>query len=70
MSGEALKRPPRGFDKDHPYIDDIRRTSFIAIKDIPVANSVSPGFRRKVETAFDAGTPFMRFLCRAVGVPF
>ena len=25
---DALKRPPRGFDPDHPMIEDIKRKSF------------------------------------------
>lgn len=70
LGGESLTRPPRGFDKDHEYIDDLRRKSFIAVKDLKVEDCLSTGFRRKVETAFDAATPFMRFLCKSVGVPF
>lgn len=70
LGGEALVRPPRGFDKAHPCIDDIRRTSFIAVKDLPDDSCLSAGFRRQVETAFRAATPFMQFLCKAVGVPF
>ena len=70
LSGDSLTRPPRGFDKDHECIDDIRRSSFIAIRNLTGDDAVAPGFRRKVETAFSAGTPFMQFLCRAVGVPF
>ena len=70
LGGDVLKRPPRGFDKDHELIDDIKRKSFIAIKYLDVDDCLSPQFQRKVETAFKAGTPYMRFLCKAVGVPF
>jgi uncharacterized protein (TIGR02453 family) len=70
LGGDLLKRPPRGFDKDHELIDDIKRKSFIAIKYLDVDDCLSPQFQRKVETAFKAGTPYMRFLCKAVGVPF
>jgi uncharacterized protein (DUF2461 family) len=65
-----LQRPPRGFDKDHECIEDIKRKSFIAVKHMPVEDSLSPKFQRKVETAFKSGTPYMQFLCKAVGVPF
>ena len=34
MSGECLKRPPRGYDKEHPLIDDLKRKDFIAIMSI------------------------------------
>ncbi|MDJ0941292.1 MAG: TIGR02453 family protein [Woeseiaceae bacterium] len=70
LGGESLTRPPRGFDKEHECIDDIKRKSFIAVKSMDVDAALSPRFQQKVETAFKAGTPFMQFLCKAVGVPF
>lgn len=70
LGGTTLKRPPRGFDKDHPLIEDIKRKSFIAVKNMTHEDALSPQFQRKVETAFKAATPYMRFLCKAVGVPF
>jgi uncharacterized protein (TIGR02453 family) len=70
LGGESLMRPPRGFDKEHALIDDIKRKSFIAIKEMPVSDCTSAQFQRKVETAFKASELFMRFLCKAAGVPF
>ncbi len=70
LGGTSLTRPPRGFDKEHPMIEDIKRKSFIAIKNMSHEDALSPQFQRKVETAFKAATPYMRFLCKAVGVPF
>jgi uncharacterized protein (TIGR02453 family) len=70
LGGEVLTRPPRVFDKEHECIEDIKRKSFIAVKDLVVDDCLSPQFQRKIETAFRAGTPFMQFLCKAVGVPF
>jgi uncharacterized protein (TIGR02453 family) len=70
LGGESLSRPPRGFSKDHELIDDIKRKSFIAVKDMKTSECTRPQFQRKVETAFKASEPLMRFLCKAVGVPF
>ena len=70
LGGESLSRAPRGFDKDHELIEDIRRKSFIAARDLDVEDCLKPQFQRKVEASFAAATPFMRFLCKAVGVPF
>ncbi len=70
LGGESLKRPPRGFSKDHNLIEDIKRKSFIAIKNMDVGDCLQAQFQRKVETAFRAATPYMEFLCKAVGVPF
>jgi uncharacterized protein (TIGR02453 family) len=70
LGGESLTRAPRGFDKDHELIEDIKRTSFIAVRDLDVGDCLKPQFQRKVETSFAAATPFMTFLCKAVKVPF
>jgi uncharacterized protein (TIGR02453 family) len=70
LGGEKLTRPPRGFDKEQECIEDIKRKSFIAVKNMAVEDCLNPQFQRKVETAFKAGTPYMQFLCKAVGVQF
>ena len=70
LGGESLTRPPRGFDPAHPRIDDIKRKDFIAVKDMSVEGALAPRFQQKVETAFQAAEPYMRFLCKSVNVPF
>jgi len=70
LGGESLTRPPRGFDKDNEFIEDIKRKSFMGIKDMRREESLGTHFQRKVETSFAAAEPFMRFLCKSVGVPF
>lgn len=70
LGGESLLRPPRGFDKDHECIDDIRRKSFIAVRELTVEDCLKPQFQRTVESSFRTAEPFMRFLCKAVGVRF
>ena len=70
LGGESLTRPPRGFNKDHELIEDIKRKSFMAIKDMHRDEPLGNQFQRKVETSFRAAEPFMRFLCKSVGVPF
>lgn len=70
LGGERLTRPPRGFDKEHESIEDIKRKSFIAVKDMDVNACLNPRFQQQVETAFGNATPYMKFLCKAVGVPF
>ncbi len=68
LGGESLQRPPRGFDKEHPLIDDIKRKSFIAVREMPVEDCLDSKFQQKVETAFKQASPFMQFLCDAVSV--
>jgi len=70
LGGESLTRPPRGFDKNHELIDDIKRKSFMGVKNMDRNDCLSPQFQRRVETSLKAAEPFMRFLCKSVGVPF
>lgn len=70
LGGESLQRPPRGFDKEHPLIDDIKRKSFIAVRTLAVSDCLKPQFQRSVETSFKHATAYMEFLCKAVGVKF
>jgi len=70
LGGESLTRPPRGFDRDHELIEDIKRKSYMGVKNLDRDDCLKPQFQRKVETAFNNATPFMRFLCKSVGVPF
>jgi uncharacterized protein (TIGR02453 family) len=70
LSGDALKRPPRGFDKDHPLMEDIKRKDFIAIHYFDhglVHDADILGYA--IET-YRKASPLMAFLCRSQGVPF
>jgi uncharacterized protein (TIGR02453 family) len=68
--GEKLKRPPRGFDPDHPYVEDLKRKSFTAGVKVSQKQVTAPGFVDDYAKMCKAGSPFMKFLCDAVGVPF
>ncbi len=70
LGGEALKRPPRGFDKAHPLIEDIKRTSFIGVGTLTVAETLAPGLPELIYGRFEAAVPFIRLLCDAVDAPF
>jgi uncharacterized protein (TIGR02453 family) len=70
LEGEKLKRPPRGFDKDHPLIEDLKRKSFIASKKLTKKQVMSAGLSKEVSAAFKIGSPLMKFLCKALDVPF
>jgi len=66
FEGESLKRPPRGFSKDTPHLDFIRRKSFIAVHSVPDAMVVAgKDFLDHGEKVFKALKPFDDFLNRA-----
>lgn len=70
MSDEQLKRAPRGFDPDHPLVDDLRRKSFIGIRDLEEDTATSSRFLATFLEICRNGAPLVRFLCDAVGVKF
>lgn len=70
IEGEALARPPKGFDPNHPLIADIKRKSFFAMHESSPKSAQSAGFADEVESAFKAAKPLMKFLCDALGAPF
>lgn len=70
VEGDGLVRPPRGFDPDHPHIEDIKRKSFFAMRRVGPKDALAPGFIDDVETAFRAATPLMKFVSKSLDVPF
>ena len=70
LKGEQLKRIPRGYDADHPLAADLRRKDFIGITSYEIGDITEPGYLDQVLGAFSDAKPFMRFLCKAIGVAF
>lgn len=70
LGGESLVNPPRGFDPDHPLLEDLKRKDFIASTRLTQKAVTSDGFVDEFTRLCRQATPFMRFLCEAVGVPF
>jgi len=68
--GESLKRPPRGFDKDHPAIEDLKRKDHILVADLTVAQAEGPKLVDECVKRFVAAKPHTKFLCDAIGVTF
>jgi uncharacterized protein (TIGR02453 family) len=68
--GDKLSRAPRGFDPDHPLVEDLKWKDFIGSRSLDDDLITSPHLPRELAKIFSAGTPYMAFLCEAVGVPF
>jgi uncharacterized protein (TIGR02453 family) len=68
--GEALKRVPSGYDKDHPLAEDLKRKNFAALERLSEKDATGPDFLQRYARACESMAPVMGFLCRAVGVPF
>ena len=70
VMGDGLKRPPRGFDKEHPLIEDLKRKSFFAMHKVAVKEIYTPQFIVEVERTFKALSPMLEFLTLALDLPY
>ncbi len=70
LSGDSLKRAPKGFDPEHPMIEDLRRKDFIGVIQIKQTDVTSPGFDDHFAKLCSDGAALVKYLCDAVEVPF
>lgn len=70
LEGDSLVRPPSGYDKEHPFIDDLKRKDFIGVARLPDRTITSSEFLREFESRCHTAGGFMKFLCDAVGVAY
>lgn len=70
LTGDSLTRPPRGYDANHPAIEDIKRKDFIAIAPLSFNEVTESGLLRLAGQRFAAATPLMNFLCVALDVQY
>jgi uncharacterized protein (TIGR02453 family) len=70
MAGESLKRPPPGFDAEHPFIEDIKRKDFATTIALADGSVTSSAFLDEIVGAYKTAAPMMEFLSEAVGLPF
>ena len=69
-SENALKRPPQGFDPDHPMIEDLKRKSFTASGRLTQKEVLAPDLMATFIGRCTEIAPMMRFLAGAVGAPW
>lgn len=70
LGGESLKRPPRGYDKEHRFIEDLMRKDHIASCELKDRDVTRPGFVELVADHFAAAKPYVKFQCAALKLPF
>ena len=66
LEGEKLKRPPQGYDADHPDIELLKQKSFLAVHHPTDKLVQSADFLKHCKKAFKALYPFDQFLNRAL----
>jgi len=69
IGGETLKRPPQGYDADHPLIIDLKRKDHIGISRLDRQALYSGQLVETVIARYRTALPYMRFLCDAIHRP-
>lgn len=70
LYGDKLKTAPRGFPKDHKLIEDLKWKDFIAVQNLNKSDIHNNNFVELSIRLFKTTTPYMKFLCDALRVPF
>ena len=66
LAGESLKRPPRGLDKEHPLIGDLKRKDFMVVRSLTQKDATDPAFLKTFTGVCRSAAPFVRFVCEAL----
>jgi uncharacterized protein (TIGR02453 family) len=70
IEGDTLKRPPRGFDPNHQFIEDIKRKDFVASVAFTEKQICGATFMQEFAAACRTMLPLVDFLTRALGLKF
>ncbi len=68
IEGERLTKPPRGFDPNHQFIDDLKLKDFVSSVRFSEKQVCSPRFLMEFAAACKKTVPLVRFLTTAVGL--
>ncbi len=70
VEGEQLKRPPRGYDANHLFVEDLKRKSFFLKRPLKPSLILKPEFIKETEKTFMGAKPLMEFVTSAIGLSF
>ncbi|PQA92468.1 TIGR02453 family protein [Chryseobacterium shigense] len=62
IEGEAVKTAPRGFDKNHPAIDLIRKKQYVVMRKFTDKEVLSDGFQKEALLTLLAMRPFFDYM--------
>ncbi|MCR9154289.1 MAG: DUF2461 domain-containing protein [Bacteroidetes bacterium] len=66
FQGEKLKKAPKGFDIDHPYIELLRHKDLVIMKNLKPESLFTEKGLKEIKEAFQAALPFMDFIDEAI----
>lgn len=70
LAGESLKRAPRGYDAEHPLVEDLRRKDCIAVCSLTPEQLTVPDLVGRITDRFRAARAYMAWQTRALELPF
>ena len=70
LEGDALANAPRGFSKEHPLVEDLKRKDFIALTPLTRKEVTSSALLALTVERIRQASPYMRFLCGSLSLGF
>ena len=70
FEGESLKRPPRGYDPEHPLIEDLKRKDFLAVVAFSQGDVCGADFMGQFTKFCRAVSPYTAFLTKALDLEY
>ncbi|MCY4159442.1 MAG: DUF2461 domain-containing protein [Bacteroidetes bacterium] len=67
---QKLKRAPKGFDPNHPLIEDLKCKHFVASSPLTEEFVSTPAFSDKLCQIYGHGTEYMKYLTQTLGHPW
>jgi len=65
LAGESLVRAPKGYDPDHPLIEDLKRKDYVSLSEFDERTACSPKFIDRFTEVCRTSVPLMKFLTGA-----
>ncbi|WP_408582614.1 DUF2461 family protein, partial [Myroides odoratimimus] len=62
LQGEELKTAPKGFDKEHPAIDLLRKKQYLVMRSFTDKEVLAPSFKEEVIKTFIAMRPLFDYM--------
>ena len=70
IQGVSLKRPPRGYEADARYIDDLKKKSFYVMAEADASLALRPEFVTETAKVFKTAAKLNHFVTDALDLPF
>ncbi len=70
LSGESLKRPPQGYDPEHPLIEDLKHKDFFVGARFSEEEACEPSFIKTFGATCRRFAPLTEFLTKSLDLPW